>query len=68
MWTSWFTDHPATPVALAAMALFLGTFVVAVGRAWRQPAGTLDECARLPLGDGDAEPAAPASPADPFAH
>jgi hypothetical protein len=42
------------------MALFLGTFVVAVWRAWRSPAGELDERARLPLSDdsvadGDAQ-------------
>jgi hypothetical protein len=51
MWKSWFTDHPLTPVALAAMALFLGAFIVAVWRAWRSPAGELDERARLPLSD-----------------
>ena len=51
MWNSWFAQHPLTPVALAAMALFLGTFVVAVWRAWRSPAGELDERARLPLSD-----------------
>jgi hypothetical protein len=51
MWKSWFAQHPLTPVALAAMALFLGTFVVAVWRAWRSPAGELDERARLPLSD-----------------
>jgi hypothetical protein len=49
MWKSWFTDHPLTPIALVAMALFLGTFLVAVVRAWRSPAGELDDRARLPL-------------------
>jgi hypothetical protein len=51
MWSSWFNTHPLTPIALHAMALFLGTFVVAVVRAWRSPAGELDERARLPLSD-----------------
>jgi hypothetical protein len=49
MWKSWFIDHPLTPLALIAMALFVGTFAVAVWRAWRAAPAALDERARLPL-------------------
>jgi cbb3-type cytochrome oxidase subunit 3 len=51
MWKHWFADHPLTPLALAAMALFLGAFVVVAWRAWKMPARDLDERARLPLLD-----------------
>jgi hypothetical protein len=51
MWKHWFADHPLTPLALAAMALFVGAFVVAVWRACRTPAPELEQRARLPLLD-----------------
>ena len=51
MWKDWFANHPFTPVALVAMALFLGAFIVVVWRAWRTPPPTFDERARLPLLD-----------------
>lgn len=53
MWKSWFLDHPLTSVALASMAIFIGTFIIVVVRAARADAGALDERARLPLLDGE---------------
>lgn len=53
MWKSWFLDHPLTSSALAAMAFFLGAFVVVIVRMLRADSRTLDERARLPFLDGE---------------
>jgi hypothetical protein len=51
MWKSWFIGHELVWMAVPAMFLFLGLFVVAAVRALKKPQSEVSAVAALPLLD-----------------
>lgn len=51
MWKSWFIGHELVWMAVPAMFIFLGAFVIAAVRALKKPASEVSAVAALPLLD-----------------
>ena len=51
MWKSWFVGHELVWLAVPAMFIFLGFFIIASIRALKKPQGEVTAVAALPLFD-----------------
>jgi hypothetical protein len=51
MWKSWFIGHELVWMAVPAMFIFLGTFLIATVRALKKPQSEVSAVAALPLLD-----------------